>query len=71
MLTSVSQSMDRAAAEAEKELKFLKGKGILEVAAWWEKWFKTAGHKRLGRLLVMVAREGIPEEFATGDNGGE
>ena len=67
MATPVTAQMDRAAMEAEKELKFLKGKGITEVAGWWEKWFKTAGHKRLGRLLVMVAREGIPEETVSGD----
>ena len=66
-MTTITQSMDRAAIEAEKELKLLRGKDVIAVAQWWEKWFKAAGHKRLGRLLVMVAREGIPEETVSGE----
>lgn len=26
-----------------------------ELAAWFAKWYRTAGHKRLGRMLVKLA----------------
>lgn len=56
-------AFDQAAQAAEKEL--LAWLATLEpdqvaavghIAAWWEKWFMVAGHKRLGRVLVRLAR---------------
>lgn len=51
------EEMDKAAEEADKALKKLNPESIKEVAGWWNEWFRQAGHKRLGRLLVSVARE--------------
>ena len=47
------KEMDLAADEARKELtKHIKGWSALELAAWWKNWYRKAGHKRLGRMLV-------------------
>jgi hypothetical protein len=27
------------------------------LAAWWERWYLKAGHKRLGRALVEIAKK--------------
>ena len=51
--------MDQAAVEAEKDLKGLTPQSVKEVAGWWMTYFKKAGHKRLGRLLVSYAREDL------------
>jgi len=50
--------MDAAAVEAEKDLREnFPEETINQVAAWWKKHFADAGHKRLGRLLVRIAKE--------------
>ena len=49
--------MDAAAEEAEKELATLDQAAVKTIAAWWAKWFMKAGHKRLGRLMVKVAKK--------------
>jgi len=53
---TVLAKMDAAAEEAEKELATLDRKAVEILAAWWLKWYITAGHKRLGRLLVKIAK---------------
>ena len=53
---AVLAEMDAAASEAEKELATLDQEAVKTVAAWWSKWFMKAGHKRLGRLMVKVAK---------------
>lgn len=53
---TVLAKMDAAAEEAEKELATLDQKAVEALAAWWLKWYVTAGHKRLGRLLVRIAK---------------
>ncbi len=53
---AVLAKMDAAAEEAEKELATLDQKAVEVLAAWWLKWYITAGHKRLGRLLVKIAK---------------
>ena len=53
---AVLAEMDAAASEAEKELATLDQEAVKTVAAWWAKWFMKAGHKRLGRLMVKVAK---------------
>ncbi len=48
--------MDASAKEAEKDLGTLDRTVIEAVAAWWLKWYMKAGHKRLGRIMVKVAK---------------
>lgn len=49
--------MDEAAKEAKADLgNCTSEKSVSEVAAWWKKWYMKAGHKRLGRLLVTIAK---------------
>jgi len=55
---TVLAKMDAAAEEAEKELTTLDQKAVEVLAVWWLKWYVTAGHKRLGRLLVKIAKSG-------------
>jgi len=54
--SDVLAKMDAAAEEAEKDLATLDRAAIEAVAAWWLKWFMKAGHKRLGRIMVKVAK---------------
>lgn len=54
-------SMDKAGEEATVELKKMvetQGAGLpaSELMAWYAKWFMRAGHKRLGRTLVQMAK---------------
>ncbi|HEV8384447.1 MAG TPA: hypothetical protein VGQ11_06205 [Candidatus Acidoferrales bacterium] len=52
------REMDNAAADAKKELfTHLEEWKVKEVAAWWATWYLKAGHKRLGRLLVELAKQ--------------
>jgi|HubBroStandDraft_1064217.scaffolds.fasta_scaffold223329_2 hypothetical protein len=52
------REMDNAAEEAHKELiEHLNEWNARAVANWWAKWYLKAGHKRLGRLLVEVAKQ--------------
>jgi len=54
----IPDGMDVAAEQAEEE--FPAEGSVQDLARWWAKWYKTAGHKRLGRILV--ARSGRPVE---------
>ena len=54
---SVLAKMDEAAEEAEKDLVSIDQKAVEALAAWWLKWYMTAGHKRLGRIMVKVAKK--------------
>ena len=63
------QAMDDAAHEAELDLlgdheggedgvtQLANYQGVDDIARWWSKWFLKAGHKRLGRILVGIAKE--------------
>jgi hypothetical protein len=52
------KAMDDAAAQAKEELlRNIGDWGVKAVANWWAKWYEKAGHKRLGRLLVALAKE--------------
>lgn len=44
--------MDTAAEDAKKELDSLPKEAVDVLAKWWAKWYTTAGHKRLGRVLI-------------------
>jgi hypothetical protein len=54
---TVLAEMDAAAREAEKDLATLDQAAVKTIAAWWAKWFMKAGHKRLGRIMVKLARK--------------
>lgn len=49
-------SFDEAAAVAAEELKTLPAEHVKVVADWWAKHYMSAGHKRLGRLLVVISK---------------
>lgn len=49
--------MDAAAEEAERDLATLDQAAVEAVAEWWARWFMKAGHKRLGRIMVKVAKK--------------
>jgi hypothetical protein len=59
---SVLAEMDAAAREAEKDLATLDQAAVEAIAAWWSKWYLTAGHKRLGRLLVKIAKSSVKKK---------
>ncbi len=52
-----NDKMDAAAAKAKKELvESLDKWSANDVAAWWKSWYMQTGHKRLGRILVDLAK---------------
>ena len=51
------EEMDRAATDAENDLQNVNEQSLVEVANWWRKWYRKAGHKRLGRILLQHAQE--------------
>ena len=55
------QAMDSAATDAEQALDELLTQDepatAQDLVDWWYSWYMKAGHKRLGRLLVQVAKE--------------
>jgi hypothetical protein len=54
---TVLAEMDAAAREAEKDLATLDQAAVETIAVWWLKWYMKAGHKRLGRMMVKVAKK--------------
>ena len=57
------EDMDKAAKDAEKDLtETLSGESVTGVAEWFAKWYLKAGHKRLGRLLVTIAKD--PDKYS-------
>ena len=50
-------AMDAAAKVAEKAFDKLDSKTQAALAKFWSTYFLTAGHKRLGRLMVKKAKE--------------
>jgi hypothetical protein len=54
---AVLAEMDAAAEEAEKDLATLDQAAVEVIAAWWSKWYMKAGHKRLGRIMVRLAKK--------------
>ena len=51
----VMAKMDTAAEAAR--LCFPHDAGADAVCRWWRDWYLNAGHKRLGRLLVSLAKK--------------
>lgn len=49
-------AMDLAAEEAEKELNGMPQTEVIPLARWFAAYYLKAGHKRLGRMLVQVAK---------------
>jgi len=54
---TVLAGMDAAAEEAEEDLATLDQAAVQTIAVWWAKWYMKAGHKRLGRIMVKVAKK--------------
>jgi hypothetical protein len=54
---NVLAKMDAAAEEAERDLASLDQGAVEALAVWWLKWYMKAGHKRLGRIMVKVAKK--------------
>lgn len=59
------QKMDLAAGEAQQELDKLLTSDVVSqelltgahtILSWFAKWYISAGHKRLGRILVAEAK---------------
>ena len=44
--------MNAAAVEAQNDLVNVDQEAVEKVRIWWEKWYRKAGHKRLGRIIV-------------------
>ena len=53
---AVLAKMDAAAEEAEKDLATLDRAAVETLATWWLRWYMKAGHKRLGRIMVKLAK---------------
>ena len=51
------EAMDLAASNAQVELDQLPEEHTAAIAEWWHKWYLTAGHKRLGRIMVEIGKE--------------
>ena len=52
-----TKDMDAATTEAHNELmEHVDGWSALELIQWWQRWYMKAGHKRLGRVLVSLAK---------------
>ena len=52
------KEMDAEAGRARGELEQnLDSWNARAVAAWWDRWYMKAGHKRLGRALVEIAKK--------------
>lgn len=51
--------MDEASLDARKEFTEMNTDGELDdgtlksLAGWWERWYPTAGHKRLAHILMQ------------------
>ena len=55
--TAVIAKMDEAADKATEAFKQVIAEhpdGVEAVAKWWQEYYKDAGHKRLGRILLTV-----------------
>lgn len=57
-------AMDTAAAEAKEKLKDLPKEVVSVVAKWFKDHYLKAGHKRLGRMLVAIAKAEEQEYLA-------
>ena len=53
---TISSKMDADTARASDELESASFNTIAGFASWWNKWYLKAGHKRLGRLMVRIAK---------------
>lgn len=64
------EQMDEDALEAREELELhLQAWQATDVAAWWKRWYTRAGHKRLGRILVDLARKFEEEKSWVAERG--
>ena len=54
-----SAKMDMAAQQAAEDLATLPIEAVKPVAEWIGRWYRTAGYKRLGRLLFKYLQGGL------------
>jgi hypothetical protein len=52
-LQKMDAESDKARAELEANLDRWT---VRDVAGWWRQWYGKTGHKRLGRIMVDVAK---------------
>lgn len=51
------RQMDDAAAQAQTELEQnIDNLSARDIISWWSKWYMKTGHKRLGRILVVMGK---------------
>ena len=58
-MSEFDQAAEKANEDLQKIMKDMKEEertGILELAQWWKDHYMKAGHKRLGRILVQIAK---------------
>ena len=52
------KEMDAEATQARRELEQnLDAWKARDLTIWWNRWYLKAGHKRLGRILVDIAKK--------------
>ena len=61
MEQSILEAMDIAAGKAQAELDNLDFEAVSPVAEWWNKFYMSAGHKRLGRIILQFREEPEPD----------
>lgn len=55
--TEQQQRMEDAANEAEQDLESLSNDVVQPMAQWFQKWYLKAGHRRLSRIMVNIAKK--------------
>jgi hypothetical protein len=51
------EQMDDAARQAQLELQNMNPESVKQIAGWFKNHYLKAGHKRLGRVLVGMAKQ--------------
>lgn len=55
------KGMDDAAKVAEADLATIEADIVITMANWWGRHYLKAGHKRLGRVLATIAKQGLKD----------
>ena len=53
----LQQRMEDAANEAEQDLGNRSNDVVQPMAQWFQKWYVKAGYKRLGKIMVNIAKK--------------
>ena len=54
-MSTVAEQMDLAAGDAEKDLEGIPEEELKKVGDWVQKWYMSAGYKRLAKILRQYA----------------